>query len=102
MIATGEYTGTDTITIASWYWVGDCYEDYSPHSFTVVHASVIITDKMLLAIRAAAKDRESWSLPVVFSWLWIYQPLSVLFYRRLMVSFSGWLAKVGKGRKDGK
>jgi hypothetical protein len=58
--------------------------------------------KELLAIKAAEKDRLHWTFQIVMFWLWVYVISFVLIVRRLMVSMSGWIARVGKKRKTGK
>jgi len=87
-----------TLFIFNPYSTALTYSEY----FTVLKWPDPYGDKELIAILAAKKDRDYWLLPVILIWLWIYLFILALWVRRLMISISGWLAKVGKKRKSGK
>jgi len=69
-------------------------------SYTYAPSSEDSVEK-LLAIAAAEKDRLYWSFKVVLVWMWNYMPVFLLLVLRLMISLSGWLARVGKRIKSG-
>jgi len=89
-----DYYYDDTTTTHSRYHYYTAVDNYS--------AVISFSDKELIAIAAAEKDRLYWSFPVVLFRLWEYIPAAILLALRLMFSLSGWLARVGKKRKSGK
>jgi len=93
------YNSNDT-SVGGASWEIRSYRNY--YDSPALCSWVKLTNVEAIAYLAAAKDRDYWKIDVVFDWLWVYIPVTVLQSHRLMISISGWLARVGKRRKSGK